>query len=133
MKFYPPGSDNYVFIKVKENIIDDINSSLIKDTVLDDLMNRGNGCIKAYDYMASQTRFFKDDYLSLLKSADINLKEDTQDECYLYYSNCCLKVTKNGINKIDYLDMDGYVWRRQIVNRTFNSLNDDEVSSCVFK
>jgi len=73
-----------------------------------------------YDFMANSTKFFNSDFLSLLDTANIELKEDTATASYIYYKNCVVEVTKNTIKKIDYLDIDGFVWKRQIIDRTFN-------------
>jgi len=59
------------------------------------------------------------DFLSMLSTTDINIKEDTKDICYLYYKNCVVEITKNSIKEIDYIDIDGYVWKRQIIDRNF--------------
>jgi len=74
-----------------------------------------------YDFMASSPKYFQPDFLSFLESSEIKIKEDTQTECFLYFNNCVVKVTDETISTIDYLDLDGFVWKRQIVNREFVS------------
>jgi hypothetical protein len=130
LKYYPKGSDNFVFVKVNENIISDVNANHIKDFILNDLQKRENIGVGPFDFMANATKYFKDDYLSFIKTAEINLKEDTNDESYIYYKNCCLQIKKgnNKVKQIDYIDLDGYVWKNQIINRDFEIIdyNDSE-------
>lgn len=132
LKYYPKGSDNFVFVKVNENIISDVNANHIKDFILTDLQTRKNIGVAPFDFMANATKYFKDDYLSFLKTAEINLKEDTNDEAYIYFKNCCLQIKKgtNKINQIDYIDLDGYVWKNQIINRNFDVI---DYNDCEFK
>ena len=38
---------------------------------------------------------------------------------YLYYKNCAVRVTKDEVTPIDYLDLGGYVWKDHVIDRTF--------------
>jgi hypothetical protein len=70
--------------------------------------------------MANTTKYFGADFLSCLNSTEIELKEDTADTCYLYFKNKVVKVNKTSIEEIEYLNIDGYVWRKQVIDRDFN-------------
>lgn len=119
MKFYPTESKTFTFIKKEQNFIDETNEKLIRDFVLNELLTLESVGFAPYDYMALQTKFFKPDFLSLLKSAEIKLKEDTPTKAYIYYRNCAVEVTKDGVNEIDYINLDGYVWKNQIISRDY--------------
>ena len=119
MKYYPANGNTYTFIRKEQNFIEETNEKKIKDFVLEYLLSNEKIGIKPYDYIAGNPQFFTPNYLSFLKSADIILKEDTQTECFIYYSNCALKVTKESVEQIDYLNLDGYVWKNQIINREY--------------
>ena len=73
--------------------------------------------MKPYDYMADNPAYFSEKYLSLLDSVDINFKRDTADTCYLYYKNCALEVTMDEVKEIDYMNLNGFIWKKQIINR----------------
>lgn len=122
-KYYPDGSENFLFVKIEENIVDVTTTDKIKDFVLKDLYNRDS--ILPYEFMASATRYFKDDYLSFLDSANIDFKHDEENTCILYYQNCVVEVQELGIRQIDYLDLEYYVWRRHIINRDFVTCDSD--------
>jgi hypothetical protein len=123
MKFYPTKSKTFTFIKKEQNFIDETNEKLIRDFVLGELLNLESVGFAPYDFMAVQTKFFKPDFLSLLKSAEIELKEDTQDKAYIYYQNCAVEVTQNGVTEIDYLNLNGYVWKNQIIDRNYKRVD----------
>jgi hypothetical protein len=72
-----------------------------------------------YNYFADNTRFFKEEFLTLLSTIDIYFIEDGKDTSYLYYRNCAVKITKNEITTIDYIDLGGYVWKDHVIDRNF--------------
>ena len=127
-KFCPEGSRNYVFVKVSNNLIDHTSEKEIKDFVLESLLKLEDMSI--YNYFADHTRFFKEEFLSLLSTIEVYFIEDTKDEAYLYYRNCAVKITQNEVIPIDYLDLGGYVWREQVINRIFTIC---KVTDCDYK
>lgn len=120
-KYYPTNTSTFIFIHKEQNLLEETNDKRIKDFTLNHLLKREDVNYNPYDFMANSTKFFNSDFLSLLDTANIELKEDTATASYIYYKNCVVEVTKNTIKKIDYLDIDGFVWKRQIIDRTFNN------------
>ena len=116
-KFCPEGSKNYVFVKVTNNLIDHTDEKQIKDFVLNHLIELDDASI--YNYFADNTRFFREEFLSLLSTIDIYFIEDTKTTSYLYYKNCAIKVTKDSLDVLDYIDLGGYVWKDHVINRNF--------------
>ncbi len=127
-KFNPQGSKNYVFVRVINNLIDHTSEKEIKDFVLDYLLQLDD--ISIYNYFAENTRYFREDFLTLLSSIDVFFIEDTKDTAYLYYMNCAVKITHNEINLIDYLDLGGYVWKDHVIDREFTLCH---VQECDYK
>jgi hypothetical protein len=123
-KFNPEGSKNYVFVKVTNNLIDHTSEKEIKDFILDYVIELDDMSI--YNYFADQTRFFREEFLTLLSTIDIYFIEDSKDAAYLYYKNCAVRITKNGLESIDYLDLGGYVWKEHIIDRKFKVCEDTE-------
>lgn len=127
-KYYPEGSDSYVFVRVENNLIDNTNDVRIKDFVLNELLNNGEN--KVYQYLAGNSKYFKDEYLNILDSINLCFKEDTPNEAYIYFRNAAIKVMANGIEMIDYLDLDGFVWKKHIID--FDILHTNDID-CDFK
>ena len=117
-KYCPEGSKNYVFVKVTNNLVDHTSEKEIKDFVLNHLLELDD--ISVYNYFADNTRFFKEEFLSMLSTIDIYFIEDSKDTAYLYYRNCAVMITKSEIKPIDYLDLGGYVWKDHVIDRNFN-------------
>jgi hypothetical protein len=55
--------------------------------------------------------------LDLLHVSDVKLNEDTSDTAYFYYINGAVEVKLNGIHLINYCDLTGKVWKKQIIQR----------------
>jgi hypothetical protein len=117
-KYCPEGGKNYVFVKVTNNLIDHTSEKEIKDFVLAHLLELDD--ISVYNYFADNTRFFKEEFLSMLSTIDIYFIADSKDCSYLYYKNCAVKITKDEVTPIDYLDLGGYVWKDHVIDRVFN-------------
>ena len=116
-KYCPEGQNNYVFVKVTNNLIEHTSEKEIKDFILETLF--GMEDMSIYNYFADQTRFFREDYLTLLGTVDIYFIEDTIDTSYLYFENCAVKITKEEVVAIDYLELDGSVWKSQVINHNY--------------
>ena len=127
-KFNPEGSKNYVFVKVTNNLIDHTSEKEIKDFILNYLLDVDDKSI--YNYFAECTRYFREEFLTLLSSINVYFIADTKDNAYLYYTNCAVKITKNEIIPIDYLDLGGYVWKDHVIDRVFDVC---EVTNCNYK
>jgi hypothetical protein len=128
-KYCPEGGKNYIFVKVTNNLIDHTSEKEIKDFVLTHLLELDD--IAVYNYFADNTRFFKEEFLSMLSTIEIYFIADTKDASYLYYKNCAVKITKDGIITLDYLDLGGYVWKDHVIDRNFNLCSVTD--ACDFK
>lgn len=128
-KYCPEGGKNYIFVKVTNNLIDHTSEKEIKDFVLTHLLELDD--IGVYNYFADNTRFFKEEFLSMLSTIEIYFIADTKDASYLYYKNCAVKISKDNILTIDYLDLGGYVWKDHVIDRTFNIC--DVTDACDFR
>jgi hypothetical protein len=127
-KFAPHNSEKYMFVRVQNNLINKANEEEIKDLVLNHLKEMDD--LSIYNFFADKTRFFKEDFLSMLDTVNIYFVEDTQEMSHIYFRNCALKVTKDEILPIDYIDLDGYVWNDQVIDRDWDECS---VANCDFK
>ena len=116
-KFCPEGSKNYVFVKVTNNLIDHTSEKEIKDFILDYLLDIDD--LSVYNYFAEHTRYFREEFLTLLSSIDVYFIEDKKNTTYLYYRNGAVEISKDNIKQIDYLDLGGYVWKDHVIDRDF--------------
>ena len=121
-KYYPKGSENFIFVKIESNLIENTNQDKIKTFVLDELIE--NQQIDVFEHLAVNTKYFKEDYLNILNPVKIAMKTDTKDKSYCYYRNCAVEVTQDNLNIIDYISLDGYVWKDQVIDRDFKITNE---------
>ncbi|QDP61928.1 MAG: putative virulence protein [Prokaryotic dsDNA virus sp.] len=128
-KFCPEGGKSFVFVKVTNNLIDHTNETEIKDHVLDYLENKVED-LEVYNFFADKTRFFREDFLSLLNPVNAFFISDDKYTSYLYYRNCAVKVTNKGVTQIDYIDLDGFVWKDHVIDRDYI---DCEIDECDFQ
>ena len=122
-KIYPEGSQNYIFVRIVNNLIDNTSPEEIKDFILDYLIQLEDRSI--YNFFAEKVSYFQENFLNLLETIDIHFMKDTKEYSYLYYKNCAVKITTDGIETIDYLDLDGYVWRDHVIDRNFSVCDDN--------
>ena len=127
-KFCPEGGTNYVFVKVTNNLVDHTSEKEIKDFVLKYLLDLGDSFV--YNYFADKTRFFKDDFLSMLSTIDIYFIQDSKDVAYLYYKNCAVTITKDSVTPMHYIDLGGYVWKDHVIPRNYNKC---DIGECEYK
>lgn len=127
-KYSPEGTKSYVFVKVKNNLIDDTSEEEIKDFVLGYV--RENAEINIYNFFAEKTKYFKEEFLNLLDPVDVYFVSDTKNTAYLYYRNCAVCVKRDSIETIDYMDLGGYVWKKQVIQRDFKV---QPVADCDYK
>jgi len=123
-KYNPEGSKNYVFVKVTNNLIDHASEKQIKDFILTHLLTIDD--IEIYNYFAEHTKYFREEFLTLLDSINVFFIEDTKNESYIYYKNCAVKITNDTVTPIDYIDLGGYVWKDHVIDRDFKECESIE-------
>jgi len=123
-RYYPDGGESFIFIKIESNRVHNTNEEKIKDDVLGYLENLED--LSIYNHFADKTRFFKEDFLSMLDFTEVPFLVDDANTSYIYYKNCAVKVTKDDIEKVEYENLGGYVWNDQIIDREFDFCESNE-------
>ena len=113
--FQDTDSASYEFITKDVNFINWIDSNRIKDIVKKDLIEKGY--IDVWDLMASNTRYFSREYLSMLDTTEVNYKRDTKKESFLYFKNFAVRTTKKNIELLPYKDIKDLIWKKQVIDR----------------
>jgi hypothetical protein len=121
----PEGNKGFIFVRINQNLIEMCTEDDIKDFVLNHILTNFQD-LSVYNFFADKTRFFREDFLSMLDSVNIYFVEDTKDEAYLYYRNGVVKVTKDATVLLNYEDLGGYIWADQVIQRDFIFCPSDE-------
>ncbi len=106
----------FTFVKVYNNIINEINETNIKDFVLNYVCEID---MQVYNFFAKSTAKFTENYLNQLATKQLTMVRDTPEKSYLFFKNKVVEVTENDINFIDYINIGGFVWQRNIINKDF--------------
>jgi hypothetical protein len=116
-KYYPEGAEKPSFVRVMENKVNLISSDQIKDFVLNHLAKGEH--IDVWNFCSRATYLFTEKYLNFIDSIHLKMLEDNKDTCYLPFKNGVVKVTKKDYELLPYLDAQGYIWEKQIIDRVF--------------
>jgi hypothetical protein len=117
-KITPNDKSTFDFI-IKEGIfIDIIYEKDIKDFIIEWIEE--NDCPDGvFNLMTGNLKFFKREFLSMLKTKDITPLKDDKNNCFLFYENCIVKVDKQGKKILSYQEQDLSIWKDQVINRDF--------------
>ena len=116
-KTYINDAQKPTFVKVVENKVVETSPEKIKDFVLDYLAAAQEPHV--WNYCANYHNLFSEQFLNMLAPIDLVMLNDTRTKSYIAFSNGILEVTKNSVLLKEYIDVNGYVWQNQIVNRNF--------------
>lgn len=122
--FQDSESGVFDFITKDDNFINWIDTKRIKDIVKQDLISRG--FIDVWDVMASNTRYFSSEYLSMLDTIDVDYKRDDKETSFLYYKNYAVKTTKDDIELLEYKNIDSLIWKNQVIDRDINVKDESD-------
>mgnify|MGYP000140218792 CR=1 FL=1 len=123
-KHFPNESEKPSFVFIDSNKVELTSVSKIKDFVLKYLLDRSE--LEVWNYVANYQNLFSEQYLSMLDSVDLMMLKDTRNCSFLAFKNGILEVTANHVKLIDYIDVDGYVWKSHILNRDWIELSNYE-------
>ncbi len=118
-KYFPTDNRTFTFIKTTQGIVEETNEGRIKDFILENLTARDNIGTSPIKTMLTTVKYFNKDFLSGLDNANIKIKEDTNESCFIYYKNKVVKIGKETIEEIEYLNIDDYVWKKQVIDRDY--------------
>lgn len=123
-KHYPNDSQKPTWVYIQSNKVKITSVEIIKDFVLDYLMNKKE--FEVWNYCAKYQNLFAENFLLMLESIELKMLNDTRNTSYIAYNNGVLEVTKNEIKLVDYIDIDFYIWENHIINRDFIELENFE-------
>lgn len=121
-KHFPNESDKPQFVSIQSNKVRLTSVSKIKDFVLNYLMDRKE--LDVWNYCANYQNLFSEQFLLMLESIDLIMLNDDRNTSFLAFKNGILEVTKDKVELIDYIDVDGYIWESHILDREYLKLDN---------
>lgn len=116
-KHYRTNDDKPILVRVISNKVELTNTSKIKDFTLRYLFDLNE--LDVWNYIASFQNLFSENYLNMLDDIELIMLKDKRDKTYIAYENGILEITKHEKKLIDYIDIDGYIWRSHIIEREY--------------
>jgi len=74
-------------------------------------------CSAFEKFIQSSGKFIVENRLE--KFDDTDCIQDSADTCYKFYDNVAIRITASSITKIDYNDIDGYIWADKMLGRDY--------------
>ena len=110
----------FTFVKVYNNIINEVNEIHIKDFVLNHVVEID---MNVYNFFAKSTTKFSENYLNQLATKELAMVRDSETESYLFFQNGVLKVTEEKKEIIEYINIGGFVWQKNIIPHNYFNID----------
>jgi VirE N-terminal domain len=139
--FLEKGKYNLIKVDKQNHIIDIVSELEVKEYFLEFLKQDFDGVATA-EIKAVREMFRRGakSYCSanLLEGLDYytpNIKKDDRDTAFVYFSNMYVKITKDHVVTLPYSQLDGDIWKKQIIDFKYNRLdyvNFDFNKFCIY-
>jgi hypothetical protein len=90
----------------------------VKDYVLDYILNNDIGK-RVYNLMTGKASIFTRQFLSMIKTEEINVLRDTKDTAFLFYQNGVVEINKDKDELKPYESYGLHVWEDQVIKRDY--------------
>lgn len=113
---------DYIFIKVRENVISEVSTVQMKEYVLNYLNEFEDETICDIikeEVIKIASTLFSDSTLECLRTYEMKFPEITKEKEIFYFKNVYVEATADNLEIKEYKTLDGYVWENQIINRNF--------------
>jgi hypothetical protein len=132
-KYYPERSNKPTYVYIEENKVSESSVELIKDFVLKYCLAKGE--LDIYNHCAKSANLFTESHLNMLESIDMRILQDDRYSSYIPFLNGVAKVSKDKVELMSYIDIDGYIWREQIIKRNYTriAIHDNNFQDFVHK
>ena len=117
-RFHP---EDISFIRIDQNVVEVVTADNIRDFILCYLEEIEETA--AFDLFADSSKM-KKEYLSLLSEKKPEFISDTNEHSWVFYLNTAVKISTSGIEEVPYIDLSGYIWKAQIIQRNFMKVDD---------
>lgn len=117
---------NHLFVRVENNIVEEIDSVDVKEYVMNFLNKMA---IEEFDgtnrneiidtLIKSSNQLFTQSFLEFLITRNIEFNRDSLDKGYFYFKNGLVEVKRGNIEFYNYDKLTKHIWKKQIINRDF--------------
>jgi len=120
-------SNESSLVRVEDNVVSTTSLERVKDHVTTYLQEEVPGDRGVEDaLMRSPGSYFSSSLFEFLPELTADFHRDTPDKAHCYFQNGFVEVTENGYDLHPYRELNGLIWKEQIINRPFKDLSGDE-------
>lgn len=117
---------NYLFVKIENNIVEEIDSIDEKEFVMIYLESlpidefTGTNRTDVIDALIkSNNQLFTQQFLEFLITKNIEFNKDTNGKGYFYFKNGYVEITKDNVRFNNYQKLEKHIWKKQIIRRDY--------------
>lgn len=125
-------NDEFEFVRVENNVAEIVNTTDIKDFVLTYIRElKGLERLEVESAIVNGARvYFAKDMLECVETKPLNQHKDDLRTSYIYFRNCFIEATAGGYTVKNYSELDGIIWKTDIIDRDFKKVSPDVWSQC---
>lgn len=119
--------NGFIFVRVEDNVIEEVSRTNIQDIFFLFLKSLPYGLPEDVSrefllekFTKSPENFFSDTKLSLMDAETQDFCKDDSKAAYIFYKNGFVKCMDGGYSLHQYRELNGLVWKRQILKRDFD-------------
>lgn len=107
-----------IYVDEQTKVVDIVNELFIKEFFISFLKTNNS---PEYKQVREMFRRGAKNYCSTSQLEGLDyfkpvLKKDTSTTAYVYFKNCYLEITAQGITRRELNELDGHIWRKQIID-----------------
>lgn len=123
---YTDEADTTKFVRIQNNIVDVVEESqalsVAKDIMKDFLVYNSQYYSEDLSNAISTQKRIGRDTMGGIKSVKLNFMSWGKDFDYFFFRNCAVRVTKDSIEPVDYVDLPFHVNRKAIIDADFRPM-----------
>ena len=119
------GGSVWQFVHVSNMIVDVVDVMDIKKHILDYV--EAHAPEPVFAELQMKNRYFEKTFLNALPILDVQQIKDESDKSFVFFESYFFEITKDTINKHDYVDLKGrHIWRSQMSKKNLTEIRDFE-------
>ena len=129
--FHDKKSGTYRLVMSNNKQIEEIYPESIKKLVKKELEE-----MQEYDViealMKNANSIFNDSFFEFINEREVKILKDEKNKCFFPFKNQIITISKDEISAMDYKDVEGYIWKNQIIDKDITLMPDFDVNYSVY-
>lgn len=121
---YRTSVEKWMLIRVIDNIVKPVGKKDLSDELINYITENEDPTRKRYMhqyFLKNISKALADDFLQTLPAKQVVFIKDTKEVIQLYFKNCIVKIRAEKVTTHPYLELDGYIWESQIIQRDYKN------------